>query len=162
MQKGIFVVHLFILQKVLTMVNILSNQLQSKTATLGNAANVIKSVIKSFEDLRNPVAFSQMWKEILQFCEDHNLTIEKPFQSCKRKRLQPKSLSSFVMSTTTSAQYNTPEELEESKEDYFRCHAYFPILDCIIENMNKRFTPESLEMATSIDNFFKLDFALST
>lgn len=29
MQKGIFVVHLFILQKVLTMVNILSNQLQS-------------------------------------------------------------------------------------------------------------------------------------
>jgi hypothetical protein len=79
MQKGIFVVHLFILQKVLTMINILSNQLQSKTATLGNAANVIKSVIKSFEGLRNPVAFSQMWKEILQFCEDHNSTIEKPF-----------------------------------------------------------------------------------
>ncbi|KAL4108079.1 hypothetical protein QTP88_018334 [Uroleucon formosanum] len=112
-------IHLFILQKVLTMINILSNQLQSKTATLGNAANVIKSVIKSFEDLRNPVAFSQMWREILQFCEDHNLTIEKPFQSCKRKRLQSKSLSSFVMSTTT-------------------------------------------KMVTSIDNFFKLDFELST
>jgi len=36
MQKGIFVFHSFILQKVLTMINILSNQLQSKTDTLGN------------------------------------------------------------------------------------------------------------------------------
>jgi len=63
------------------MIDILSNQLQSKTATLGNAANVIKSVIKSFEDLKSPVAFSQMWKIILQFCEDHDLTIEKPMQS---------------------------------------------------------------------------------
>lgn len=54
-----FVVNLFILQKVLTMINILSNQLQSKTATQGNAGKVIKSVIKSFEDLKNPVAFSQ-------------------------------------------------------------------------------------------------------
>lgn len=66
------------------------------------------------------------------------------------------------MSTTTSDQYNIPEKLEESKEDYFRCHAFFPILDCIIENMNKRFSSESLEMAISIDNFFKLDFELGT
>jgi len=76
----------------------------------------------------------------------------------KRKRLQPKSLLSFVTSTTTSDQYNTHEELEESKEDYFRRHAYFPILDCIIENMNKRFASESLEMATSIENFFQTRF----
>ncbi|KAF0710791.1 zinc finger MYM-type protein 1-like, partial [Aphis craccivora] len=67
-----------------------------KTATLGNAANVIKSVIKSFEDLKSPVAFSQMWKIILQFCEDHDLTIEKLMQNNKRKRLQPKNLSSYV------------------------------------------------------------------
>jgi len=80
----------------------------------------------------------------------------------KRKRLQPNSLSSFVLSTPTSAQYNISAELEESKEDYFRFHAYFPILDCIIENMNKRFSSESLEMAISIDNFFKLDFELSS
>jgi len=80
----------------------------------------------------------------------------------KRKRLLPRSLSSFVLSTTTSDQYNTHEELEESKEDYFKCHAYFPVLDCIIKNMNKRFTSESLEMATSIENFSKLDFELST
>lgn len=81
MQKIIFVVHLFILQKVLNMINILSNQLQSKTSTLENVSIVIKSVIKSFEDLRNPVTFSQMWKLILQFCDDHHLTIEIPVQS---------------------------------------------------------------------------------
>jgi len=37
----------------------------------------------------------------------------------------------------------------------------FLILVCIIENMNKQFSSKSLEMATSIDNFFKLDYELS-
>jgi len=66
------------------------------------------------------------------------------------------------MSTTISAQYNALEKLEESKEDYFRCHCYFPILDCIIESVNRWFMSESLEMTTSIDNFFELEFELST
>jgi len=39
------------------------------------------------------------------------------------------------MSTITSAQHNTPEELEKSKEDYFKCHCYFPILENIIQHM---------------------------
>lgn len=71
MQKGIFVVHLFTLQKVLTMINILSNQLHSKTATLRNAANVIKSVIKSFEDFNNITVLWRSsfdnWKTIAKY-----------------------------------------------------------------------------------------------
>jgi len=48
-------------------------------------------------------------------------------KSYKWKRSLPKSLLSFVISTTSSAQFNTSEKLEESKEDYFRCHSYFYI-----------------------------------
>lgn len=81
MKKIGFIVHLSILHKVLTIINILSNQLQSKTATLGNASNIIKSVIKSFEDLRTSECFSSMWREILAFLEKHKLTSEIFLQS---------------------------------------------------------------------------------
>lgn len=82
MKKTTFVVHLIILQKVLTTINILSNQLQSKSAaTLENSVNIIKSVIKSFEDLRTAKGFSCVWTEIQIFLKKHQLTIDIPLQS---------------------------------------------------------------------------------
>jgi hypothetical protein len=42
-------VHLFIFHDVLIVINILSNKLQQKTATLGKAAGIIKTVIETFE-----------------------------------------------------------------------------------------------------------------
>jgi len=43
-EKASFVIHMFILNNVLNKINILSNQLQKKTETLGNAANLINGV----------------------------------------------------------------------------------------------------------------------
>jgi len=40
---------MFILNDVLSIINILSNQLQKKTETLSNAANLINGVITTFE-----------------------------------------------------------------------------------------------------------------
>lgn len=45
MEKTLFVVHLFFLHEILLIINILSNKLQEKTATLGKASQVIDSVI---------------------------------------------------------------------------------------------------------------------
>lgn len=71
-----FIVHLFILHKVLIMINILMCKLQEKTATLGKAANIIKSVINSFESLRTSPCFTEIWNEISLFMDEHNLEIE--------------------------------------------------------------------------------------
>lgn len=62
--------------------------------------------------------------------------------------------------TTTGAE--EPNEVDNATaEDYFRVNAYFKVLDSIIFNMKKRFSTESLEMAESIDNFFKLSIEKS-
>jgi len=42
-------VHLFIFHDVLIVINVLSNKLQQKIATLGKAAGIIKAVIETFE-----------------------------------------------------------------------------------------------------------------
>lgn len=49
MKKGTFVVFLFLFQYILTKINILSTQLQSKKATLGNSVNLINGIVKTFE-----------------------------------------------------------------------------------------------------------------
>jgi len=55
--------NLFIFHEVLIVINVLSNKLQQKTATLGKAAYIIKSVIKTFEKKRND-SFLVLWRKI--------------------------------------------------------------------------------------------------
>jgi len=63
---------------------------------------------------------------------------------------------------TTATGKEEPNEVDNvTAEDYFRVNAYFKVLDSIIVNMKKRFCTESLEMAESIDYFFKLNIAKS-
>jgi len=78
----------------------------------------------------------------------------------KRIRREPNRLNDFVLMTTTDAE--EPNEVgNATTEDYFRVNAYFKVLDSIIINMKKRFCTESLEMAESIENFFKLNIEKS-
>jgi len=51
--KPSFIVHLLILEQVLQIINILSTQLQNKSATLGSAVNVIEGEMKTFESIRS-------------------------------------------------------------------------------------------------------------
>lgn len=70
-----FVVHLFILRNILSTMNILSNMFQDKTATLGMAANLVKSVIQTFENSRSSLGFNNLWLEIQKFAEEHGIEV---------------------------------------------------------------------------------------
>jgi len=43
-------------------------------------------------------------------------------------------------------------------KNYWKMHYFYPILDIIIVNMEKRFSPESMEIAQYVVNFLKLNF----
>jgi len=58
------------------------------------------------------------------------------------------------LSTTTGAEC---QSTESDCETHFRVNAYFKILDAVIVNMEKRFSIESLQMASAVDNFLKLN-----
>lgn len=45
-----FIIVLLILNKVLSILNVLSNQLQSKSGTLGTSSNLIQSIISTFKN----------------------------------------------------------------------------------------------------------------
>jgi len=76
---------------------------------------------------------------------------------CKRKRQEPHNLKHFDTTATTSAEQNI-NDTSETIEDYFRKNAFFPVFDTILINLEKRFSAESLQMATAVDQFIQLNF----
>lgn len=73
-----FIFHLIVLEDILQVINILSTQLQQKTATLGKAGLVIEGVIKTFEEKRSDKYFSEVWSTVELFSETHG--IETPIK----------------------------------------------------------------------------------
>lgn len=61
------------------LINILSTSLQSKTATLGKASNVVDGVIQSFIILRSNDEFSKLWSTVVELAEKHNISLEVPY-----------------------------------------------------------------------------------
>lgn len=53
----------------LSIINVLSNQLQSKSATLGTSSSMIQSVISTFKNQRNEDGFFKLWEQIKEFAQ---------------------------------------------------------------------------------------------
>ncbi|KAL5245991.1 hypothetical protein ACI65C_013399 [Semiaphis heraclei] len=157
-QKSEFVVVLTILKEVLSIINVLSNTLQNKCATLGMSKNVILGVITTFENLRSDNEFSNVWRKIMHIAEKIGICLQNPSKGSKRQRREPKNLHDYVLTTTTGA-----EEIEESTsvETFWKTTAYMCIMDTVINNLKYRFSDESLLMANSIDSFCNLDYTNS-
>jgi len=66
-----FIVLIFILHEVLSIINILSNQLQNIDTTLGKSVNIINGVISTFKSLRSDESFTNLWARIEQFSEEN-------------------------------------------------------------------------------------------
>ncbi|KAL4112638.1 hypothetical protein QTP88_016386 [Uroleucon formosanum] len=152
-QKCTFLIRVLLLKDVLGIINILSTTLQSKTGTLGKAKNIINGVILSFEQLRCDEEFIIFWQKLKLLAEQNNIILDIP-DIRKRKRTQPKHLNSFHLETITGEENNinalTPV-------DYWKKNLYFPIIDGIIINLKKRFSEESLSIASSINSFLNID-----
>jgi len=80
-QKSSFIIHIHYIEYVLNIISILSSRLQSKGETLGKSAVLIKSVIKTLEDSRSSEIYTNIWENIVKFCEEHNIELKVPVES---------------------------------------------------------------------------------
>ncbi|XP_050065782.1 zinc finger MYM-type protein 1-like [Aphis gossypii] len=161
-KNGKFVVYLFVLNDVLKIINILSTQLQSKSTTLGKSSSLVCGVIDTLKNNRSDVYFDNLWNDVTIFCEEHDVSLDIPSQGgSKRRRREPTYLQQYaVLSTTSAEEYRVNDVLMGTSinKNYCKMHCFYPILDIIIVNMEKQFSPKSMEIAQSVDNFLKLNF----
>ncbi|XP_060847306.1 52 kDa repressor of the inhibitor of the protein kinase-like isoform X2 [Rhopalosiphum padi] len=165
-KKGHFILFLIILEDILTKINILSNLMQEKKATLGKSVNLINSIIKTFENDRCSEKFKTVWTEVIALAKEFNISLEIPAKGSKRKRKETTNLQNYYVSNTTGAEcsYANVDELNEGMNDedtqfeYWKVNGYFRILDCVLSGLRSRFSTESLKIGHSIDNFMKLKY----
>lgn len=75
-KKGHFILFLIILEDILTKINILSNLMQEKKATLGKSVNLINSIIKTVENDRCSEKFKTVWTEVITLAKEFNISLE--------------------------------------------------------------------------------------
>lgn len=63
----------------------------------------------------------------------------------------------MITTATTSSSSEIIRSLE-SVEHYYKDTVYYKILDSITGNLKKMFSPESLALAVSVDEFMKLEY----
>ncbi|KAL4099003.1 hypothetical protein QTP88_023506 [Uroleucon formosanum] len=143
-----FIIVLHILNEVLSIIYVLSNQLQSKSATLGTSSNIIQSVISTFENQRNEDSFFKLWEQIKEFALLNQITLELSHS-------EPRHLQSYNLETITGAQCET--KCRTTGNEHWKI-IYFQIIDSVIVNLKYRFSDESLVLANSLDQFIKMDF----
>ncbi|VVC26411.1 Hypothetical protein CINCED_3A022989 [Cinara cedri] len=69
-----------------------------------------------------------------------------------------KSHTKYFDTTATTSAEQIINDTIETIYDYFRKNAFFPVFDAILINLEKRFSTESFQMATAVDQFFQLNF----
>lgn len=68
-----FIFYIIVLEDLLQVINILSNQLQQISATLGKAVSVIHGVIQTLKGKHTDVIFSDVWSNVKLFAEMNNI-----------------------------------------------------------------------------------------
>ncbi|CAI6371115.1 unnamed protein product [Macrosiphum euphorbiae] len=145
-QNGSFIVHLYIINYVLGITNILSNKLQNTIGALGGTACLINGIANTFENRRNSDSYSDVWNDIVTFSLENNIDFKMPSTIAtlsKRKTQEPAALTDFHVATTTGAD-DGGIQYEDNAKEYWKKHAFYPVIDSFVVNIKHRFPSESL------------------
>ena len=140
-----FLASLIILQRVMSIMKLLSDQLQSKTVDLAHAVRLVLSTTATLKDFRTDDVWNHTYKYICDVAKANNLQ-EGPVElHTQRRRRQPRALQDSVISETVGQR----ESLSSSQS--IKVNIYFPVLDSILSELDCRFSGSNLDIMKSLD-----------
>lgn len=129
-----FVLHICMLESIFSLTKKLSDHLQATDLDLASAIDLVFAVVDTLNDRRNAETWTKIWDCASDICEKVGISMQCP---PVRRRVQPRHLQEFVVNSQTSLR----ESLETS--DDYRNHCFFPVIDRLISELNRRFSSES-------------------
>jgi hypothetical protein len=129
-----------------------SDFLQGVIAEMAESMVLIKSLIMTLKNMRNDsndslnecdgpinyICFEKMYEEALNICKENNIPLPSEQIQNIRKKCVPQKFKSFFIDENISLE----NEKAQSKND-FRTKLFLPILDKIINELEKRFSNNS-------------------
>lgn len=169
-----FITCLIVLEDILRVIHVTHKALQSSNLTLSEAAVLTDNLKAHFVSQRQDDKWDDVWGLVKQFCRDNNISVSEDVNiqrqtpagpgpvPPKRKRATqpPTALDSFLITTTLGHREETAVnavQMSQSESHGFQQHLYFPVLDTIIGELDRRFTGEAVELAQACAAVLRCD-----
>lgn len=138
-----FVLFLHLFCDILGKIHIVSNQLQSSSADLSAAADLVKNLISSFKENREETGtfISTLFFKAEEQCRNCNI---EPVLAKQRVRKMPRRFDCSAVDESVG------HRSEVDTQTAFRQHIYYPVIDCIISELARRFSDHSLTVMIGI------------
>ncbi|XP_022529426.2 zinc finger MYM-type protein 1 isoform X1 [Astyanax mexicanus] len=156
-----FIVYLVTFCKVFGETKLLSDMLQSPSLDLSKAVDLVEALIQTLNDYRNESFFDSLWNEVLTTAEQCDTAVQPTAK--RQKKLSSKLGGHCVLSTV--GQKRSDSELEKES---FRTGFFYPVLDHILTELNRRFSSRNCDLMNGIqalnpksDGFLKEDTLFS-
>ena len=142
-----FVLVLHFACKFLGMIQILSAHLQSPDVDLGRAVSLLDALREELQDLRNNVETAEeLFSAAEKQCADIEISITFTAARGRRRRQLPDRLQSDSAFVETSVGHR--EEI--SNRDVFRIEIILPVIDCLMSELNRRFSDQACAIMQGI------------
>ncbi len=137
-----FIVCLVTLHKVFGEAKFLSDMLQSSSLDLSKAVDLVEALVQTLNDYRDESFFDDLWNEVLNTAEQCDTAIQPPAK-------RPKKLSSQFNADCVLSTVGQRSDSEREK-DSFRTTLFYPVLDQMLNELNRRFSSKNCEIMTGI------------
>lgn len=126
----------------------LSDVLQSKELDLAAAMDLVETAIESLTKWRKQrKSWIKVWKEVEEMCRINEVPLELP-SAGRRTSQHSRQMDDYIVMETAGQRRNTLVT-SDGVETHYRVSVYYPILDTIIAEMNRRFSDENRSLLLS-------------
>ncbi len=142
-----FLFLLVVFWRLLSCTKMLSDSLQGKDMDMSKAAELVSATIETLLEFRNDdCRLNQILKYTNEVAALHDIDIASSIRP-RRKQVPPRHLEDQVVFETTGVR-----EGNDSSSNRLRTSIYLPILDCMLNEMRRRFSTKNLDLMKAIQS----------
>ncbi|CAF1464519.1 unnamed protein product, partial [Rotaria sordida] len=146
-KKSIFIITSFILHRLFGLIKVLSDHLKSPSLDYVRGEHLIISIIQQIQDLRNEQSFQQVYNKPKNICDVNGIDFIQQYRSCRLTTI-PARFEAFIINSTLRQR-----EVLSSSTDFMN-RIYFPLIDCMLVELNDRFSSKTLSLMKSISTVY--------
>ncbi len=120
----------------------LADMLQSMSLDLAKAVDLVEAFQDTLQDLRSDSSFDEIWKDTVDTGKQCNVAVETVV---KRPQKMSSRLSGSIVESTVGQR-----RCKEGDMELFRSGIFFPILDCLSGEMQRRFSKSNCSIMQGI------------
>ena len=108
---------------------------------------MIKSIIQQIKELRSEQSFQQIYDKTKEFCGENGIDFVRQYRLHRTTHI-PARFEAFIIDSTIGQR-----EVLSSSTDYMN-RIYFPLIDCMLVELDDRFSSKTLSMMKSISTVY--------